>query len=277
MTTQEQPDLHAETFGEGRPLVLVHGLGSSWLNWAPVLGALARKRRVIAIDLPGHGASEPLRGEVTIDTIADSLEQFLRREQLETADLVGSSLGARLVLELARRGVGGHVVALDPGGFWTLAERAVFATTVTASVWLVRSIQPWLKSITSSPLGRRVLLFQFSARAARLDADLVLSELRSFAASTSIDATLKALTRGPNQVGASVTPGRVAIGWGTKDRVTVPAQAERAQWKFAGSSLHWFDGSGHFPHWDQPDAAAIFILANTGLIETGQPAGEQTP
>ena len=268
MTTQEQPDLHSETFGDGRPLVLVHGLGSSWITWAPVLATLARTRRIVAIDLPGHGESAPLGGEVTVDTIADAIERFLRRNGLETADLVGSSLGARLVLELARRGLGGHVVALDPGGFWTLAERAVFAATVGASVRLVRFLQPWLRGITASGIGRRILLFQFSARAGQLDAALVLSELRSYAASTGLDATLKALTRGANQVGAAVTPGRVAIGWGTRDRVTVPAQAERAQWKFAGSSLHWFDGSGHFPHWDQPDATARFILANTGLIET---------
>ena len=43
--------------GTGAPLVLIHGIGSHWQMWQPVLGRLAPQRDVIAIDLPGFGAS----------------------------------------------------------------------------------------------------------------------------------------------------------------------------------------------------------------------------
>ena len=258
--------MHFERFGSGRPLVLIHGLGSCWLNWAPILPALAEERDVIAVDLPGHGttaAQTKPSAKVTIASLADDVTCFLATEGLETADLVGSSMGARLVLELARRGVGGNVVALDPGGFWKAGERRVFATSVGLSVKLVRALQPWMPAITASPIGRTLLMAQFSAHPWRLDPALVLAEMRSFAIATTLDDELDALAHGPDQAGADKTPGRVTFGWGVYDRVTVRSQAARALDKFPSATLRWFNDCGHFPHWDQPDAASRFILRST--------------
>jgi hypothetical protein len=44
--------------GEGDPLVLVHGIAGNWQNWLENIPRLARERRVVALDLPGFGASE---------------------------------------------------------------------------------------------------------------------------------------------------------------------------------------------------------------------------
>ena len=79
--------------GAGKPLLLIHGLGGSW-----------RSRKVIAVDLPGFGATPPLPGEVSIRTLSDTLTEFLVANELTGIDAVGNSMGARLVLELARRG-----------------------------------------------------------------------------------------------------------------------------------------------------------------------------
>ncbi|MBK5217483.1 MAG: alpha/beta fold hydrolase, partial [Propionibacteriales bacterium] len=96
--------MHFERQGLGSPLLLVHGLGSSLRNWDPVVAALALERDVIAVDLPGFGETAPLNGEVTIATLTDAVEQFLTSEGLDNIDIVGSSMGARMVLEMARRG-----------------------------------------------------------------------------------------------------------------------------------------------------------------------------
>lgn len=103
--------------GNGSPLLLVHGLGAGWRSWAPILDDLARHREVIAVDLPGFGDTPPLSGDVSIATLTDSVEDFIRDQGLDGVSTVGQSMGGRIVLELARRGVGGDAVALDPGGF----------------------------------------------------------------------------------------------------------------------------------------------------------------
>lgn len=254
--------MHALRRGTGPPLLLVHGLGSLATTWSPVLDQLAAERSVIALDLPGFGRTPPLAGPVTIATLTDAVEAFIDAQGLAGIDTVGSSMGARMVLELARRGVGGHTVALDPGGFWRPAPQRAFGLSVAASVRLVRLLQPVLPALTGSPVGRTALLAQFSARPWALPAELVLAELRNFATSPSFDAALAALARGPLQGGAAAgsTPGRVLIGWGRKDRVTLPSQAARAIELFPGAELHWFDRCGHFPHWDRPAECAEVIL-----------------
>lgn len=66
-----------------------------------------------------RGGRPPLRGETSIRTHADSVTEFVNENNLNGVAAVGSSMGARLVLELSRRGgVLGLVVSLDPGGFW---------------------------------------------------------------------------------------------------------------------------------------------------------------
>jgi pimeloyl-ACP methyl ester carboxylesterase len=174
-------------------------------------------------------------------------------------------MGARMVLEMARRGHRGSVVALDPGGFWTDAQRVVFGTSVRASIALVRRIQPLLPRLTRSRVGRTALMLQFSAHPWRLDPDLVLQELQNFDRSPSLDAALDALIHGPKQQGAprGSLQGSAVIGWGRQDRVTFPSQAQRAQELFPDASLHWFDHCGHFPHWDQPAETVRLILEAT--------------
>lgn len=258
-------ELNAVRRGDGPPLLLVPGLGSTWQTFEPVLPALTASREVIAVDLPGFGSSPPLAGKVTIAGLADALAAYLERNDLTGIDLVGSSVGARLVLELARRGLGRHVVALDPGGFWSPRQRTAFRLSIAASIRLVRLLQPVLPAVTGTAVGRTVLLAQLSARPWALSPELVLRELRGWAAASSYDALLEALAYGPDQEGVPVeaTPGRVVIGWGRADRVVTPSQAATALARFPGARLHWFDACGHFPMWDQPAQTVELILDST--------------
>ena len=47
-------------YGEGPPLLLIHGMAGSWQSWLANIPALGRHHRVITVDLPGFGGSEPL-------------------------------------------------------------------------------------------------------------------------------------------------------------------------------------------------------------------------
>ncbi len=130
---------------------------------------------------------------------------------------------------------------------------------------LVRLLQPVLPALTGNAVGRTALLAQFSARPWALAPEVVLQELRSFDASPSLDEALRSLVKGPLQAGApaGASPGRITIGWGRRDRVTLPRQADRAASLFPDATIRWFEHAGHFPYWDRPSETAEVILAHT--------------
>jgi len=266
-------DMHHIRLGKGKPLLLIHGIGGSWRSWNPVLDGLSAHREVIALDLPGHGQTPQLPGENSIYTLADAVVAWLRANNLTGVDCVGSSMGARLVLELARRGVLGAVVSLDPGGFWEGWQVPFFYYSVAGSVRLVRLLQPAMPAITGSAVGRTVLLPQFSARPWKVPAQVALDEMRSFAKATNFDELLKQLAYGKKQEGAprGSIQAPLVIGWGRQDRVCLPSQAARATAAFPDAALYWFERCGHFPQWDQPEETVSLILSV--VSQAGVPAG----
>lgn len=254
--------LHHVRRGEGNPLLLVHGLGAGLRSWDPIIHTLAAHREVIAVDLPGFGQTRPLAGEVSIATLADSVERFVSEQGLDGVATAGQSMGGRIVLELARRGIGGDTVALDPGGFWNERELAIFGHTLRPSIALVRALRGALPALLGNPISRTALLAQLSARPWSLTQQTVLPDLLGLADAPATDLAMDALTKGPTQQGAPLgsVPGRVTIGWGRRDLVTVPRQARRAVQAFPDATLHWFSRCGHFPQWDAPREAAQLIL-----------------
>lgn len=262
--------------GAGKPLLLIHGIGGSWRSWRTILDGLALERDVIAVDLPGHGDTPPLPGATTMATLADAVTEFLGENNLTGVDVVGSSMGARLVLELARRGaVVGGVVSLDPGGFWQGWQVPFFYHSINLSIKLVRALQPVMPQITASAIGRTLLLAQFSARPWKLSPEVVLDEMRTFADSPVFDELLDNLAYGETQKGAPKDSVKhpLVIGWGRRDRICFPSQSKLALEKFPDAHLHWFDRCGHFPQWDRPAETTRLILDATRGGEIARPIG----
>lgn len=88
--------------GEGPPVLMVHGLGGSWRNWLENIPYLARRHRVIALDLPGFGTSPLPEEQITIGSYGDFLVEYADALDLspETA-LVGHSMGGFISTEAA--------------------------------------------------------------------------------------------------------------------------------------------------------------------------------
>ena len=95
--------IHHTTGGRGRPVLLVHGLGSAgYIEWRHNLAPLARGRRVLAPDLPGFGRSDkPLTGRYGVEWFARVLRRYLDALAVGSVDVVGTSLGGRVAIELA--------------------------------------------------------------------------------------------------------------------------------------------------------------------------------
>ncbi len=261
MTTK----IETSTQGSGSKLLMIHGLGGSGGSWSPILPLLAGQREVLTIDLPGHGDTPARADSGTFAGLADDLQEYIEHNGLSSVDVVGFSLGGRLVLEMARRGCVGNVVALNPGGFWRGWERTYFKLTLTASQKLLRALKGQLGTLSGSSISRTALLAQLSARPWALDGDMIERELVAFAETPTVAPLIKDLASGPAQSGpASPQAGRVAIAWGEKDRLCPPRQAPRARAAFPGAAFHWIEDSGHYSIWDRPKEVADIILDGTG-------------
>jgi pimeloyl-ACP methyl ester carboxylesterase len=88
---------------DAQPLVLLHGLGATKSSWLPIVPALAKKYRVLAIDLPGFGASSKPIGAYSAAWFADHVYALIDRLGHERVLLGGNSMGGRISMEMALR------------------------------------------------------------------------------------------------------------------------------------------------------------------------------
>lgn len=89
--------------GEGKPIVLLHGFCGSSSYWEFVIPTLSADYRVIALDLPGHGQSDPLQGSSTIENLADQVKNLLDALNLPEVTMFGHSLGGYITLAFAEK------------------------------------------------------------------------------------------------------------------------------------------------------------------------------
>ena len=85
--------------GEGEALLLIHGMAGSSQTWRAVLPQLAKKYRVIAPDLLGHGQSSKPRTDYSLGAFAVGLRDLLDELGVESATVVGQSLGGGIAMQ----------------------------------------------------------------------------------------------------------------------------------------------------------------------------------
>jgi pimeloyl-ACP methyl ester carboxylesterase len=145
--------------GSGSPVVLVHGLGGAASNWVELAPELARDRRVVAVDLPGHGGSSPLPALPNLEPFADRLALVLEREEATPAVVVGHSLGCVVALRLAirRPDLVRGLVLCSAAGIGSTTRRARHALAVSSLVQPGRLLAPFRNRIARSALLRAIV------------------------------------------------------------------------------------------------------------------------
>jgi pimeloyl-ACP methyl ester carboxylesterase len=134
--------------GSGAPMVLVHGLGGSAINWLGVGPSLARRYRVVALDLAGFGETPPVSGSTGLAGHRDLLGRFLASVIASPAILVGNSMGGLLAMmeaaaepeRVSRLILAGPAQPTPRRGRIDLEVLAVFATYATPwlGAWYMR-------------------------------------------------------------------------------------------------------------------------------------------
>ena len=95
-------NVHQLHGGRGRPVLFIHGLGSSgYMEWRFNLEPTATRHRVYAPDLPGYGRTGKPKVRYTIGYFARFIERYMENRGLGSAVIIGASLGGRVALELA--------------------------------------------------------------------------------------------------------------------------------------------------------------------------------
>lgn len=94
-------DVHYEAQGRGRAVVLIHGWTCDHTFWSGQVASLAKKYKVLAVDLPGHGRSASA-AEYPMSLFARAVDAVMRAEKVSKATLMGHSMGGAVILEFSR-------------------------------------------------------------------------------------------------------------------------------------------------------------------------------
>ncbi|MCX4809429.1 alpha/beta fold hydrolase [Streptomyces sp. NBC_01239] len=247
--------------GRGEPLLLLHGIGHHRQAWDPVLDVLATERDVIAVDLPGFGASPALPAELSYDlpTTAAVFGAFCEALELDRPHVAGNSLGGLMALELAREKLVRSVTALSPAGFWSQAERRyAFGVLLTMRQIARRMPLSLVEKLARTAAGRTALTSTIYARPGRRSPEAVVAETLALVNAPGFDDTLRA---GTSVRFTDDLPGiPVTVAWGTQDRLLLRRQGVRAKRLMPRSRLVRLPGCGHCPMNDDPALVARVIL-----------------
>ncbi|MFF7331541.1 alpha/beta fold hydrolase [Streptomyces sp. NPDC090306] len=251
--------------GDGEPLLLLHGIGHHRQAWDPVVGILAADRDVIAVDLPGFGASSALPDGLAHDlsTTTAALAALCEALGVARPHVAGNSLGGLLALEMGRLNLARSVTALSPAGFWTAAERRYAFGVLRAMRGIAQGMPPALVGrLASSAAGRVALTSTIYAHPGRRPAEAVVAETAALVNATGFDQTLRAgaaVLFTDDVAGVPVT-----VAWGSKDRLLLPRQGVRAKRIMPRARLVRLPDCGHVPMSDDPALVARVILDGSG-------------
>jgi len=97
-------NMYYEIYGQGKPIVLIHGGGSTiQTSFEKLIPLLAKKRKVIAVELQAHGRTNDRNADLTFEQDADDVATLLKNLKIEKADFLGFSNGGTTTLQIAIR------------------------------------------------------------------------------------------------------------------------------------------------------------------------------
>ncbi|WP_411082392.1 alpha/beta fold hydrolase [Streptomyces sp. cmx-18-6] len=249
-----------ERTGAGEPLVLLHGIGHHRQAWDPVTRILAAEREVIAVDLPGFGASAGLPDGVpyTLEAVTSVLGALFAELGLDRPHVAGNSLGGLFALELGRAELVRSVTALSPAGFWNEPERRYAFATLRAMRRAALALPvPAIERLSRSAAGRAALTSTIYARPGRRSPEAVVAETLALRGATGFHQTLAA--GGSVCFTDDVKGIPVTVAWGVRDRILLRRQGVRAKHVIPEARLVRLPGCGHVPMNDDPALVARVI------------------
>ena len=259
------PLLALDDVGTGDPLILVHGIATDRSIWDLVTPALARGRRVVSIDVPGFGGSEPVGEGFDLPEVADRIVDGLKAEGItEPFDLVGHSLGGGIAIVLAdaHPQLVRRLTLVAPAGLRPFP--AAISNLLAASADAVLAARRGAAPLTDTWWGRRLLLALTAADAAELPPTIARQMIEASAAAKRTAPALATITSADLRSTLARTSMPLGVIWGAADR-TVPIRAldDLLDSRPDATAVRIPD-AGHVPMIERPDA---FVAALDSLIQ----------
>jgi pimeloyl-ACP methyl ester carboxylesterase len=254
-------------------LVLLHGATSSSRAWAPILQMLTPHHDVFVPTLAGHLGGPPLSvaPPLVVEGIVDAMCRQLDDAGIDSAHLVGNSLGGWVALELARRGRAKSVLALSPAGAWSSANDLKRLLTLFRLGAAGARHGSTARMLVKYAVLRRMILRLMAERGDQLSA-IQIDEVFADMAGCGI---LNDLLAGARQRGPMVPFERlecpVRLAWGIRDRM-LPFMRYGAPMLSAlpGADLVLVPDVGHVPMIDDSALVGRMILDFVEAVSAGE-------
>ncbi|MEW5728510.1 MAG: alpha/beta fold hydrolase [Pseudomonadota bacterium] len=243
-------DLNVVEAGHGRPLVILHGLLGSSRNWGAIVRHLGERHRVLALDLPNHGAS-PWSEAMDYPFMARAVAAFIEARGLGPSLVVGHSMGgkAAMTLALTRPELVAGLVVVDiaPVGYghtfapYIKAMRGVSLARATRRA----DVDEQLKTVIPDPRVRAFLMQNLDGEPGGYRWR---PNLATLAASMSDILDFPSFPEGSRHEGPTLFLA------GADSDYVLPEHRPEIDRLFPQARVEWVDGAGHWLHADRPDA-----------------------
>jgi magnesium chelatase accessory protein len=258
---------HVQVAGQGQDLLLIHGTAAATHSWRDVLPILARRFRVIAPDMPGHGFTDlPPASRLSLPGMTQALAALLKALDVKPVLVAGHSAGAAVALRLALddRIAPRAIVSLN-GALLPLGERhaAFFTRAARMLVGLpfVPAVFAWRAA--NRAVAERLLRDTGS----RLDARGVDLYARLFRRSSHVSAALGMMANWdllPLLRDLPRLKPQLILAVAQNDRTVPPAQAERTRARLPSARIVTLPALGHLAHEENPALIAELLAESAG-------------
>ncbi|MFN8451334.1 MAG: alpha/beta hydrolase [Anaerolineae bacterium] len=250
----EQGNVHYEVYGRGRPVVLLHGWLNSWAVWRSTVELLGREFRLYALDFLGFGESGTHTQSFSVNNYVFMVNEFMERMVIKKAPLIGHSMGGTVALSAAIH-YPEKVVKVAVVG-------SPIQGTSLSPLLRLAGYRGWIGLAETTPVLYNVfqkgflqflrVYAYFMAKDGKAVGKMLTADVSRLTAQPFFESigTLKQTDLRP-RVGELKMP---VLGiYGKKDIIVDPKQSKVLKECLPGSTIAWFEHSGHFPMMDETE------------------------
>ena len=265
--------------GSGPAVVLIHGQGGAWQWWLRVMPTLAAHGRMIAVDLAGFGASEPIADDDDVfQEHVGTIVGLLDHLGLAKAIIVGHSMGGLVSLQVAcdhPERVSGLLLTnagganVSPGRLrWILAVLRLFHAFFSI---------PWVQRVVAKTRWLRAVLFSAGVYHRRTLSEPLALEILPRMAAPGFTRSLEAAAAAVNRVTPQAVTCPSLVVWGTHDRILPVSTGHELVSKIPDARLVLLEAVRHSPMIEVPDQFSQLLADFARDPINGRPLSQEPP